>query len=306
MSGTCPVCGGADARPWAIAHDVEYRTSDDAYAYVRCEPCGAVYLEDPPVDRLAQIYPANYYSYETQKAGLVARVKAKLDARLLNRLLASLPATSIAALDVGGGDGVLLTQLRALDQRVAHTQVVDLDPSAKSRAVAAGHDYFCGRIEDFVADRPFDLIILLNLIEHVALPGAVLERVREALAPGGVVLVKTPNVDSLDARLFRHRDWGGYHCPRHWVLFNRANLTGLAERSGLRVRRFSYTQGAPFWTVSVLAALARRRLARVTPEHPMVEHPLFPVLNGIFAGFDLARSPFGGHPSQMFLELESA
>ena len=31
--------------------------------------------------------------------------------------------------------------------------------------------------------------------------------------------MKTPNVEGLDAKLLRHRNWGGYHAPRHWVLF---------------------------------------------------------------------------------------
>lgn len=305
MTAACPACGGAGER-WATVHDVEYRTSDEAFEYHRCTACNVVFLPDPPVDRLAEIYPPTYYAYAGDETSLVQRVKLALDRRRFARLLAGVPGSSLAALDVGGGDGWVLSTLREVDRRVGRTVVVDLDAEAKARAEARGHESFCGRIEDFDDPGPFDVVLLFNLIEHVADPGAVLRRLAGLLSPSGVILVKTPNVDSLDARLFRHRDWGGYHCPRHWVLFDRPGFVALAERSGLRARTVAFTQGAPFWTVSVLAALARKRLARITPERPVFDHPLFGPLAGAFAAFDLARGALGATPSQMFVELVRA
>lgn len=298
----CPACGGA-GEPWAVVHDVEYHTSDEAFGYARCTACSVVFLPDPPVDRLGEIYPSTYYAYAEDETSIVQRVKSRLDRRMFRRLLGDLPGSSIAALDVGGGDGWLLSTLRSVDPRVQRTVVVDLDEQAKARAVARGHESFCGRIEDYDDPGPFDIVLLLNLIEHVADPGEVLRRLAGLLSPNGVILVKTPNVDSLDARLFRHRDWGGYHCPRHWVLFDRESFVDLAARSGLRARTVSFTQGAPFWTVSVLAALARRRIVRITPEKPVFEHRLFAPLAAGFAAFDLVRTKVGAKPSQMFIEL---
>jgi SAM-dependent methyltransferase len=292
-----------DTTPWASVRDVEYHTSDDVFEYFRCAGCRAVFLAPAPLDRLHEIYPANYYSYSGGKRSTAQRVKDALDARLFRRLLGALPGEELSAVDIGGGDGSLLTHLRRLEPRITHTQVVDLDESAAQLARANGHAYHCGPVESFAPDRSYDLVVLLNLIEHVADPRAVLASVRSMLAPGGTAILKTPNVDSLDARLFRHRDWGGYHCPRHWVLFDRDNLTDLATDVGLTVRRATYTQGAPFWTVSVLAALQRRGLARVDAERPAVQHPLFGPLNAAFAAFDLGRSALGARPSQLFVEL---
>lgn len=298
----CPACDGP-SRTHALAHDVEYHTSEDAFEYRRCESCGCLFLVDPPADRLGEIYPPNYYAYAAADASFVERAKGWLDRRTFRPLLASVPGDALGVLDVGGGDGWLLSRLRDLDRRVAHTRVVDLDPGAEAAARGRGHEYFCGRIEDFDEPGPYDVVLLLNLIEHVADPGAVLQRLAKTLSPRGVILVKTPNVDSLDARLFRHRDWGGYHCPRHWVLFNRTGFAALALRAGLVPRRTTYTQGAPFWTVSVLAMLERRGLIRVTRERPVVDHPLFRVLLGIFGAADLVRGALGAQTSQMFVEL---
>ena len=299
---SCPVCGSDAIASWATAHDVEYRTSDDAFEYYRCSDCGVLFIHPAPADRLAEIYPPNYYAYAGDTS-IVYRVKDWLDARRFRRLLRALPGEKLAALDVGGGDGRLLGVLRRCDPRVSSTRVVDMDPGAEERARADGHEYFCGRIEDFETDERYDVVLLLNLIEHVGDPKAVLARLRELLTPTGVMLVKTPNTESLDARLFRNRDWGGYHCPRHWVLFHRESIERTARDAGLRVRSLAYTQGAPFWTVSVLAGLARRGRASITADRPAVQHRLFPVFSAAFAGFDFARGLVGAKTSQMFLEL---
>ncbi len=300
---TCPACDGDTARRWALARDVEYRTTDEEFDYYRCASCGVVFIDPMPVDRLGQIYPPNYYAYSAEERSFVHRIKDALDALRFRRILSGLSGTRLSVLDVGGGDGRQLDVVRGLDSRVTFTQVVDLDPEARTRAVSRGHHYFCGRVEDFATDDRFDLILLINLIEHVSEPGEVLRTLRRHLTPQGTVLIKTPNTDSWDARLFRHRDWGGYHCPRHWVLFDRRNFTKLAEESGFVVRRFSYTQGAPFWSTSVLAALARRGWVTISAERPVTRHPLFPLLASVFAGLDLVRMRMGGRPSQMFLEL---
>ena len=219
----------------------------------------------------------NYYSFSRLgRPGFVQRIKFALDRRLFGKTLRQLPATQLSVLDVGGGAGSQLDTVRACDARVRFTQVVDLDVRAAEVARANGHAFFCGRIEDFEADRTFDLILLLNLIEHVQSPLAVLEKLRSMLKPEGAILVKTPNYDSLDARLFRHRNWGGYHAPRHWVLFTRESFEVLARRAGLRVRSFSYTQGAPFWSTSILFMLAQWGLIRVTKERPRGLSPVVP------------------------------
>jgi hypothetical protein len=136
-------------------------------------------------------------------------------------------------------------------------------------------------------------------------PGAVLKKLRECLSPEGMLLLKTPNIDSLDARLFKDRDWGGFHCPRHFVLFDKRCLLALAEKSGLKAKVFKYTQGAPFWSVSCLAALRRLGLVRMDSAHPAFTHPLYKFFLLIFGAFDVLRSPFA-KTSQMFCIFERA
>ena len=47
-------------------------------------------------------------------------------------------------------------------------------------------------------DRKFDLILMLNLIEHVEDPYLVLQKIFDNTATGGFVVIKTPNTNSLN------------------------------------------------------------------------------------------------------------
>lgn len=299
----CPVCGAEDSEPYAVARDVEYGTSDEAFRYARCPSCDCVFLERPPIDRLAEIYPPTYYSFVARPGGsLVERVKERLDGRLFRRLLGRIPGERLAVLDVGGGRGWLLTLVRRLDPRVVETHEVDLDPAAGEAARAAGHVFHCTPVERFHSDRRFDLILLLNIVEHLADPAAALRRLAAQLRPGGLMLVKTPNTDTLDRRLFQHANWGGFHCPRHWVLFTGPGFVRLAERCGLACVSLRYTQGAPQWVPSLLGLLVTRGLLRVSPSTPMYRHPLFAPLAALMAAVDFVRLPFA-RTAQMFVVL---
>jgi SAM-dependent methyltransferase len=291
--------------PWAVARDVEYLSSDEAFAYVRCADCDAISIADVPSDRMSEIYPETYYSFSEGRMSLAQRVKQWLDRRMFKRLFAGIEGTSLAALDVGGGTGWLLTQARAVEPRLHHTAVVDIDAQARQGAEKLGHAFHLGRVESFVGERKYDLILLLNLIEHVEDPVAILAKMRDLLAPGGKILAKTPNHDSLDARLFRHSSWGGYHCPRHWVIFTPESFERAVRKAGLQLDRIELTQGAPFWAVSILEWLGRRGWTKVDRARPMHLHPLFGPLLAVFAAVDLARKPFS-RTSQMFAEVSAA
>lgn len=300
--GQCPVCYRVGVAH-AAAHDIEYFTSPEIYQYCRCGACDLLYIQPTPADRLDTIYPPNYYSFaDKAKKNVVVRLKEWLDKRAFRRFLKNIPGDNLNVLDIGGGSGWLAGLLRDVDPRIRNTQVVDIDAGARSLAERAGHSFFCGLIEDFASDDRYHAILMLNLIEHVVDPVAVLKRAGELLAPGGRIYVKTPNFRALDAKLFRNRNWGGYHCPRHFVLFSRESFALVSSKAGLAVKEFRYTQGAPFWSVSILEMLRRRGMVSVTAERPAIYHPLMPLLQAGSAAFDFARAPFG-RLSQMTIVL---
>ncbi len=215
----CYACGSAQLRWWCKATDPEYRSIEDRFDYFACADCGGLSISPCPDERLSEIYPDTYYSYAAESFSLLGAVKHWLDRRLFKSVFAAIPGQRLAALDIGGGSGWLLDQAKRAEPRLQVTVVVDINAAAEPGARAAGHDFVLSRIEDFSDPRRFDLITMLNLVEHVRDPRALLEKARDSLSEKGRLLIKTPNCDSLDARVFRKSYWGGLHSPRHWVLF---------------------------------------------------------------------------------------
>jgi SAM-dependent methyltransferase len=266
-----------------------------------------VHLKSPPIDQLGRIYPANYYSYapNPQQPSFTERVKELLDARLFQALLRQISGEKISVLDVGGGTGWLLSTIRKVSPRVKTTHEIDINERAGPAAAAAGHVFHCSRVEDFSHSESFDLILLLNLIEHVADPAAVLSATQKLLSPGGLILIKTPNIDTLDCRLFRNRNWGGFHCPRHFVLFNRQSLMDLGQRCGLLTVNATYTQGAPQWACSILGWLGVKGWLRISADRPLYAHPFYAPVCALTAALDFVRSPFMP-TAQMFFVFRRA
>jgi SAM-dependent methyltransferase len=280
MPTACPICNGTNTALHAVAEDVEYFTSAQKFRYDRCNDCAVLFVSPMLYDRLDEIYPKNYYSFvPAGSIGLVQKVKQALDRRMFRAVTRQIPGEKLAALDIGGGSGWLLDAVKAVDPRVTTTQ--------------------------FESEENYDLILMLNLIEHVRRPDEVLAKARSLLTPDGLLLIKTPNYDALDARIFRHRSWGGYHAPRHFVLFDRDSFARMAKDQGLQVKSFAYAQGAPFWTVSVLNELRLLGLVKISRERPSIYHPLVPLFQAIFAGLDILRSPLA-RLSQMIFVLERA
>src|SRR5262245_45700842 len=99
----CLACGAENAEPWATGWDAEYLTTDERFRLYRCRDCGAIFIDPVPSDRLALIYPANYYSFAPPGRSLVHRIKRWLDVRTYRRVLDGVPGDRIRVLDVGGG-----------------------------------------------------------------------------------------------------------------------------------------------------------------------------------------------------------
>ena len=213
-----------------------------------------------------------------------------------------LPFDKINVLDVGGGTGWMIELLKKTDTRINFTQIVDFDAMAKTIAEENGHAYFEGTIEAFETNKKFHLILLLNLIEHVKDPLAILQKTQSLLEPGGIIVIKTPNTDSLDARLFKKSYWGGLHCPRHWIIFSEKSIRLLLQTTSLKIKSLQYTQGAPFWAFSIIALLHRKKIVRISAKKPIIFHWLFAPISALFAVFDFIRRPFA-KTSQLFIIL---
>ena len=99
-------------------------------------------------------------------------------------------------LDIGCGAGLLCEPFRRLG-----AEVIGVDPSASNIAAARLHadkahlsiDYRCTTVEEMDPRERFDIILAMEVIEHVADVGLFLDRCAAMLKPGGMMVVSTIN-----------------------------------------------------------------------------------------------------------------
>jgi len=108
------------------------------------------------------------------------------------------PFAGLRLLDIGCGGGLLCEPMARLG-----FEVVGVDASAENVGTAKAHadalglaiDYRASTAEDLLAAGagPFDLVLNMEVIEHVADPGQFLRDTARLIAPGGIMIVATLN-----------------------------------------------------------------------------------------------------------------
>lgn len=300
----CAVCGSDRHRPDAAGYDYELGTCANLWRFVACLDCGQVRLHPrPSLAALPVIYPPTYYAYQYERISAVARrAKQLMDSSKLRTVLRSLDRPVSSYLDVGCGDGRYLEALAGRGVDRERLFGLELDERVVAELVRRGFRAWCERVETCERFDPesLDLITMFHVIEHLDAPDKVIARLSTWLRPGGLLALETPNIDSLDARLFRDGRWGGFHIPRHWHLFTPETISKLLVRFGLEVVDIRFQTGHSFWMYSLHHTLRYRthpwpRLARLFD-------PLRSVLAlAAFTAFDKARAALGARTSGMLI-----
>lgn len=261
----CCVCETEDAKKIGAGEDFEYRTSPDVFSVMQCNLCDLVYLNPrPSVSEFDRIYLPNYHAFDFSEEdfGFVHKIRARLEAKRLLDWCKDLPDNA-RIIDVGCGDGFHLRLLQAFGKKSWRLEGVDISSQAVEAAEKSNLKVHFGSVEEIGLPKDtYDLAFMIQTIEHVEKPDAVLSAVREILKPNGRVVIVTDNTDSIDFDLFKKSYWGGYHFPRHWNLFNQKSLTKLAEKTGFAVADLATAVSPVNWVYSIHNALVAKGAPR--------------------------------------------
>lgn len=251
-------CTGCEAE----AGDDAVAVPSTSWHYRHCRACAhAVLAPVPSATELARYYNGLYQVPKERYAAAAQR-----SFRYLHELLKS-TAPGNRVLELGCSYGFTLANLRALAWQVSG---VELD----ARAAAFARETLNIPVEVASADQTplprdaYDAIMLLHVIEHLTDVSGVLHRCHDALRPGGVILIKTPNVTSLSSRLCGGR-WEWSAPPEHLRLFSPRSLCSTLERHGFEVLICTTRRGDANDTLwEILRASLRAMLDRTKPRQP--------------------------------------
>lgn len=219
--------GGSEAAPASTPQTYRITHSERRLvgAIVRCAECGLVSLPLQQAAPVAYEDAADPY-YLEQAPQRIANA---------HRLLGLIPAGG-RLLELGCACGFLLVAAR---ERGFEVQGVEMSAWASEYARKTyGLDVKTGRLE--AANIPagsIDAVVMADVIEHLTEPRRTIAAINRVLKPGGRLLLLTPDVGSLVARLSGPRWWG--LLDDHYFYFSRATMRRFLEEEGFAVERIT-------------------------------------------------------------------
>ena len=236
---TCVACQGDDLSAFVATRQIKL---------YRCAVCGSLTaLPRPSDDSLAAYHDSAAYfdhPYFERRRADVERTDARCRdiVRRLQQTVSALSLTGMRHLDIGCDTGLFL-------ERFAHlygTQPYGIDlnaravAAARARGIAAQHT----DLSHATDLSRFDLVTMIDVIEHVTDPVQLLRDVRDRLQPHGLCFVETPNVASViySTGTWLSRLTGGrprsicerLFLPEHVQYFSAAGLGRVSRAAGFR------------------------------------------------------------------------
>ena len=199
----------------------------------------------------------------------MAYVELNADPYSAHQRLLRLCGSPRTVLDAGGSSGYLS---RALTERGARVIVADIDEAAVAEALNEGREAV--RVDFAVEEPPLesgsvDLVILADVLEHIADPAAALRRLRRVMAPGARLVASVPNGANWSLRLsllagrWQYTDRGLLD-RTHVRNFTRRSFHECLHAGGFDIVEADMTCPVPVFRGGIVSALAYR-VGRLRP-----------------------------------------
>ena len=209
--------GALTSSSFAIT-DSHYGTTGAIY---QCEACAFLQCTD-----LAEVL--SFYEDLVDPTYDAGRPERSIQARKILEVAYKLQPGG-RLLDIGAGSGILVEQAIQMGYRAE-----GIEPSTWLHKMARERNLpvHLGTFPHVAASGRFDVITLIDVIEHVSNPVELLERITESLTPGGTAIIVTPDVSSVASRILGRRWW--HFRIAHIGYFNKRTLSFALDQAGLK------------------------------------------------------------------------
>lgn len=207
MPSNCLICSATEIKPLREFAHLDNLT----VSLMRCSNCWIEFLNPmPSVESLSAEYD-NYF----ERRGREWRDLKKTYFRRLVGMISNPEAVS-SVLEIGAGEGIFAEELQILHP---HMQITAIEPYNRELGSAGTLNIVRETFEDWSSRHEqlkFDLIVGLDLIEHIIDPAGFIARlVNIHLNPGGSLFFTTPDITSLSRGLLRDY-WPHYKLEHLW------------------------------------------------------------------------------------------
>ncbi len=203
--------------------DSDYGLFPDLY---RCQNCGLTFAHPlPPADKIIKLYSQmEDPEYEQEHEGRGENFR-----RIL-KVLSRLRPDKGRLLDVGCATGIFMEIARKWGW-----EVIGVEPSqwAVSVARSKGLKVFQGDFADVPEEEKYDVITMIDFIEHTNKPAIMLRKAHRLLKKGGVLLIVTPDISSLAAKITGRKWW--HLRPGHLCFFRKETIFYLEKTFSFKI-----------------------------------------------------------------------
>jgi len=219
----CPLCGGDDST---------LVVRENGYHIVACDICGMVYLNPRPDDSCLQAYYQKSLPFDEKSIVAWQNLTWGVVKRAIQTLDRLKPAKG-KLLDIGCRYGSFLDLAK---KHGWDTVGIDICSQAVSYDRWKGLNVGTKDLVDrSFADNGFDAVTMFYVLERMPDPMQCLKQIQRILAPGGVLLIRTPETTPIVKffkvmNLFRPL----YEAPGHLNDFSPRTLKSMLEKAGFQ------------------------------------------------------------------------
>ncbi|MTI19966.1 class I SAM-dependent methyltransferase [Fulvivirga sp. RKSG066] len=228
----CPVCDSGQLINIIICKD--HTVSKEDFVIVKCDACSFHFTNPrPSSDQLGKYYESEEYISHQDKGNSLINQVYKIARNFTlkgKKSLVSKYYTQGNILDIGCGTGHFLNVFNT-----KHWKTYGIEPNqtAREQAQLRVSNTF-ESIDDLPSSAKFDIITMWHVLEHVPDLNDFLKKVNTYLSKKGVFIVAVPNMNSLDAKIYKSH-WAAYDVPRHLSHFTQPTLKKLMLKHSLKV-----------------------------------------------------------------------
>lgn len=242
---TCVLCGEDRTRRtfprmphsknvWinGVSHEIMCHVVENV---VTCENCGLTYVNP----RLVKDSNVSSYSFEQELAYFESTYDLRYHAYrdLMHRLPLWLGREVNAVLDIGCGDGILIEVAREFGIECLGTEIRESLIRLVQKRLGENAVIFQDTSQLPVSY--YDTVTMINVLEHLSDPVAMLQLASRVLKPGGILVVHVPNFGGVPARV-QGTHWRHIEPFEHLYYFTFKTLKALMCQVGFTsLARFS-------------------------------------------------------------------
>lgn len=203
----------------------------------KCRSCGFIQCTD--LDAVVDFYEdLEDQEYEN------TRKERKLQETRLIKFLSKYKKNG-KLLDIGAGSGIMVEA--ALEEGF-DAEGVEPSKWLQKNAQNLNLPVYQGIFPHPETPGPYDVIALVDVIEHVTHPAKLLTEIHNALSEEGIFVLVTPDVNSFAAKLLGYKWW--HYRFAHIGYFNRKNLSTLLDKTGFM--KLKMTRPSWYFTLKYL------------------------------------------------------